>query len=118
MASQSSPGARFDRAVKTRNLFLAEVALREMRAPLSLPIALDYLSLLAEVRPDRFGRAAVRWHGRLELEASLLTLSEAQLALAALGSLRAGEEEAVEVLRRMLRRVRPTVLPSHGGFRD
>jgi hypothetical protein len=41
----------------------------------------------------------VRWHGRLETEATFLTLAELQLALAAL---------AVQVLRRLVRRVRPT----------
>ena len=30
-------------------------------------------------------RAAVRWHGRLETEATFLSLAESQLALAALG---------------------------------
>lgn len=114
VTSQGSPGARFDRAIKTRNLFLAEVAMREMRSPPPLPLALDYLALLAEVRPDRVGRAAVRWHGRLELEAPMLTLTESQLALAALGSLCAGEREAVEILRRLVRRVRPTVVPQLG----
>jgi len=42
--------------------------------------------------------AAVRWHGRLELEASTMTLSESQLALAALASLCARERSAVELL--------------------
>jgi hypothetical protein len=31
-----------------------------------------YLGLLAEVKPEKLERAAVRWHGRLELEATLL----------------------------------------------
>jgi hypothetical protein len=111
VTSQGSPTARFDRAIKTRNLFLAEVALREMQSPPPLPMALDYLALLADVRPDRVGRAAVRWHGRLELEVATLTLTESQLALAALASLCAGEREAVEILRRLLRRVQPTLVP-------
>jgi hypothetical protein len=110
VTSQGSPTARFDRAIKTRNLFLAEVALREMRSPPPLPMALDYLALLADVRPDRVGRAAVRWHGRLELETTTLSLAESQLALAALASLCAGDAEGAEVLRRLLRRVRPTVI--------
>lgn len=108
MTSQGSPGARFDRAIKTRNLFLAEIAMREMRAP--PPLALDYLALLAEVRPDQAARAAVRWHGRLELETPMISLTESQLALAALASLCAGEREAAEVLRRLARRFRPAVV--------
>ena len=67
---------------------------------------LAYLDLLAEQKPEKLERAAVRWHGRLETETPLLTLAESQLALAALASLCAGEREAVEVLRRLLRRVR------------
>lgn len=82
----------------------AEMALREMGA-VSLAEALDYLALLAELRPERSQPAAVRWHGRLELEAPILTLPESQLALAALAALCAGESDAVGVLRRLLRRV-------------
>ena len=40
---------------------------------LSLLVALDYLEPLADVRRDKFDRAAVRWHGRLELETSTST---------------------------------------------
>jgi hypothetical protein len=58
--------------------------------------------------------AAIRWHGRFELESRALTLSESQLALAALASLCAGDKDAVEVLQRLLRRVRPTLLPRTG----
>ena len=77
-------------------------------------IALDYLELLAEVKPEKIEAAAVRWHGRLEVEASLVTLAESQLALAALASMCAGERDAVGILRRLIRRVRPTLLPRVG----
>ena len=53
----------------------------------------------------------MRWHGRLQTEMPLLTLAESQLTLAALASLCAGERDAIEVLRRLLRRVRPTLVP-------
>lgn len=109
MTSQGTSHGRFTRAVQRRNLFQAELALREMGTP-SLLVALDYLELLADVRPDKFDRAAVRWHGRLEVEAPLMTLGESQLALAALASLRSGERDAAEILRRLLRRVQPTLL--------
>jgi hypothetical protein len=56
-------------------------------------------------------RACVRWHGRLEMESTFLSLAESQLALAALASLCAGERDSVQVLRRLLRRVRPTGVP-------
>jgi hypothetical protein len=113
MTSQGSASVRFTRAIQQRNLFAAETALREMGTP-SLLVALDYLGLLSELRPDRFDGAAIRWHGRLELETPTLTLAESQLALAALGALRAGDGSALDVLRRLLGRVRPTVRPSFG----
>ena len=53
-------------------------------------VAFDYLELLAEVKPEKLEPTAVRWHGRLEIEAAAMTLAESQLALAALGSLCAG----------------------------
>jgi hypothetical protein len=112
MTSQGSAHGRFTRAIKTRNLFLAEMAMREMRGTPSLLDALDYLELLAQVRPDRVGQAAVRWHGRLELEAPTLTLTESQLTLAALASLCAGNREAIVLLRGILRRVKPTAIAS------
>ncbi len=111
MTSQGTASGRFTRALKQRNLFQAELALREMGAP-SLLVALDYLELLAEVKPEKLEPAAVRWHGRLELEAGLMTLAESQLALAALASLCAGERDAIAILRRLMRRVRPTLIRS------
>ena len=109
MTSQGSAHGRFARAIQTRNLWAAETALRELGA-VSLLDALDYLGLLATARPDRFDRAAVRWHGRLELECGALSLAESQLALAALGSLRAGDQDALATLHRLLRRVQPTLI--------
>lgn len=82
------------------------MSLREMGTP-SLLDALDYLALLAETKPEKLDAAAVRWHGRLEVEASAMTLAESQLALAALASLAAGEREAVPLLRSLLRRIHP-----------
>jgi hypothetical protein len=69
------------------------MAIREM-GTLSLLDALEYLELLADVKPQKLERAAVRRHGRLETEAMPLTLGESQLALAALVSLCAGEKDA------------------------
>jgi hypothetical protein len=40
----------------------------------------------------------------------MMTLGESQLALAALASLCAGEREAIDLLRNLLRRVKPTLL--------
>ena len=46
----------------------------------------------------------------LELEATVLTIAESQLALAALGALRAGDKTASSSCGRLLRRVRPTLV--------
>jgi hypothetical protein len=110
MTSQGSAHGRFQRAIQRRNLFQAELAMREMGS-ISLLEALDYLDLLREVRPGKLERAAVRWHGRLETEAVTLTLAESQLALAALASLCGGEVAALKILRSLVRRARPTLLP-------
>ena len=109
MTSQGSAHGRFSRAIRSRNLFQAELALREIGNP-SLLDALEYLDLLAEQKPERLEPAAIRWHGRLEIEAKMMTIGESQLALAALASLCAGEREAVELLRRLVRRVQPTLV--------
>jgi hypothetical protein len=103
--SQGSAHGRFTRAIQQRNLWAAEMSLRELGS-VSLEDALAYLDLLAEQKPEKLERAAVRWHCRLETEATFLSLGESQLALAALASLCAGEREAVGMLRRLLRRVR------------
>jgi hypothetical protein len=81
---------------------------------LSLLDALDYLVLLVELQPARAPSAAIRWHGRLELESRALTLTESQLALAALADLCAGGREAGDILKRLLRRSNPTLLPRTG----
>jgi hypothetical protein len=47
---------------------MAELAARELRG-LALNDALDRVALIAEAQPERMERAAVRWHGRLEVEA-------------------------------------------------
>jgi hypothetical protein len=109
LTSQGTAHGRFTRALASRNLFQVELALREMGAP-SLLVLVDYFELLADVRPDKFDRAAVRWHGRLELETPTLTVAESQLALAALGALRGGQHDAADMLRKLLRRVRPTLV--------
>lgn len=95
MTSQGTAHGRFTRAIQQRNLWAAEMSLRELRTP-SLEAALAYLDLLAEQKPEKLGRACVRWHGRLETEAPFLTLGESQLALAALASLCAGERDALD----------------------
>src|ERR1700751_2566983 len=82
--------------MQQRNLWAAEMSLRELRT-VALESALGYLDLLAEQKPEKLERAAVRWHGRLETEAAFLSLAEAQLPLAALASLCAGERASIQI---------------------
>ena len=110
MTSQGSAHGRFIRAIKQRNLFQAEVAAREMRG-LPLPDALELVILIAAIRPDRLERAAIRWHGRLEVEHPALTLAESRFALAALERLPA-DPQAGDLLRKLLRHASPTTLRS------
>jgi hypothetical protein len=63
VTSQGSAHGRFTRAIETRNLWAAETSLRELGG-VSLEDALGYLDLLAEQKPEKLERAAVRWHGR------------------------------------------------------
>jgi hypothetical protein len=111
MTSQGTAHGRFTRAIKTRNLFNAELAARELGG-LALHDALDLVILIAEARPERLERAAVRWQGRLAVESQLLTLAESQLALAALAAL--PDEEVEKLLRRILRRAQPTMMRRMG----
>jgi len=67
VTSEGSAGSRFARAVRFRNLFLAETAAFEM-ATLSLGEALALVVLYGEGQDDKFEKAAVRWLGRLLLE--------------------------------------------------
>ena len=115
LTSQGSAHGRFSRAIAQRNLWAAEVAAKEIGGPpLSLLDALDYLALVAEVRPEKLEPAAIRWHGRFELESAVLTLTESQLALSALAALGSGDREVMTLLRGLLRRAQPTVLPRLG----
>jgi hypothetical protein len=82
MTSQGSASGRFTRAIQQGNFFAAEIAAKEMGG-LPLDRALALVALTAKEKPERLERAALRWHGRLELEASMLTIEESQFALAA-----------------------------------
>lgn len=70
----------------------AEAAAREL-GRLTLVDALSLTVLLSERAPGRFERAAVRWHGRFELERPAVSLLESQFALAALSALQGAEAE-------------------------
>src|SRR5438093_3834237 len=104
MTSEGSAQGRFQRAIQRRNVFAAEMALREMDY-VSLANALALTLLLAEQAPQRFARAAVRWHARFVEDAKGITLEDSQLALAALAALPGrGGEAAATALAQLARR--------------
>jgi hypothetical protein len=64
IASQGSAHGRFERAIRSRKLFMAELAKRELGA-LSLLDALDYLALLHETGSAKLERGRpLAWAAR------------------------------------------------------
>jgi hypothetical protein len=101
MTSQGTTYGRFQRAISRRHLFAAEMAAREL-GQVNLADALALTALMADAAPARFERAAVRWHGRFELEVKGLNLADSQLALSALATLAGpGAEIGAETLTRL-----------------
>jgi hypothetical protein len=82
VAAQGSPYMRFRRALDRRNVTEALSAASEL-PHVGLNEALELCLLLRDEAPDRFPRAALRWHGRLCREV-VVSLEEAQAILAAL----------------------------------
>jgi hypothetical protein len=112
MTSQGSAHGRFTRAITNRNLLNAESAAREI-GELSLPDALSFCLLLADVDPPRFERAIARWHARFVLEARGITVDEAALALSALRSV--GRPQTRELAAQTLRHLAKSYGLALGG---
>jgi hypothetical protein len=93
VTSQGGPYPRFRRALATGNATIATAAAAELPR-LGLEDALALVLLYRDTDARRFERAAVRWHGRLCLEARGLSSEDAGLALAALRALSGGEPSA------------------------
>jgi hypothetical protein len=74
------------RALDRGNLVQALSSASELEH-VGLVEALEILLLLHEKEPRRFGRAALRWHGRYCQEVRDVGLEEAQVLLAALAAL-------------------------------
>lgn len=108
MTSQGSAHGRFTRAIRQGNLWAAEMAARELRG-LALDDALDLVALIARSRPDRLERAAIRWHGRLEVESKSLRISESVFALVLLERL-PNDPQGHAMLKKLLRQSNPTLL--------
>jgi len=86
MSSDGSAYARFQRALKTRNLQLIRSAAAELPR-VGLEDAFRICLVFLQREQAYYDPAAVRWLGRLALEARGLSLAEAQIAAAALGGL-------------------------------
>jgi hypothetical protein len=93
VTSQGTAHGRFQRAIRDKWVFHAELAARELGS-LTLSDALKLVLLYAEAEPAKFERAAVRWLGRYLTEGKNVSLLKAHIALAALGELRSGESKA------------------------
>jgi hypothetical protein len=90
VTSQGSAFMRFRRALDRGNVTEALSAASELER-VGLAEALELCLLLRDKTPERYPRAALRWHGRLCREVDV-SLEEAQAILAAL-VLMAGEHK-------------------------
>ena len=97
MTAQGSALTRYRRALERRHIFGAEIAAREM-AYMSLRDALGLLALYAAEDSPKYGKAAIRWLGRLALESDDFVLEDLQLAAAALQALHRRPDSAMQVL--------------------
>jgi hypothetical protein len=86
LGDHGSPAGRFDRAIKSGSLFLAELAAREI-GPLPLGLALELVALAAVKDPARAQRLAARWLERWLAETGSVTAADAAFAAAALAAL-------------------------------
>jgi hypothetical protein len=102
MTSQGTRHGRSQRAIHSRHVQNAEMAVREMGG-LSLADALSLCELLANTHPQRYERAALRWLQRF-IDERLPPVGEVALAASALAELRHGRRNTgAESLRRLLR---------------
>jgi hypothetical protein len=86
VTSQGSAYARFRRSLNSGSVTNALAAAAELK-PLGLTDSLELLLLLRDKAPERFGRAALRWHSRYVQEISGVSLEEGQAVLATLAAL-------------------------------
>ena len=68
VTAQGSAYARFRRSLDNRSLGHALACAAEIK-PLGLTDSLELLLLIRDKAPERYGRAAMRWHSRLTSEA-------------------------------------------------
>jgi hypothetical protein len=87
VTSQGSAYTRLRRALDHGNPLEALASASELEH-VGLTEALELVLLLLDRDTERFGRAALRWHGRYCREVRNVDLDEGQAVLAALGGLR------------------------------
>lgn len=110
MTSQGHPLTRLHRAIERGTPTQIRAIVAELPRPPALEDALAICLAFLDREPETYPRAAARWASRLAIERKL-TITDAQLALAALATLpgdgaRAGIEALVELSERYgLRRV-------------
>jgi hypothetical protein len=93
VTSQGSPYARLRRALDRGNVTEALSAAGELRH-VSVLKALELCLLLRDKTPEKYGRAAVRWHSRCVRELPGVTIEDSQAVLAALGALGGNDGQA------------------------
>jgi hypothetical protein len=121
MNSDGSPITRLHHALQAGDLPRVRGVAAEVPY-IPLPVALAILELIEAQDETRFEPAAVRWVGRLALEAPGLTLAQLHLAIEALDGL--PDDDARATLRELARRAqaRPAAVarsrqaPTRGRF--
>jgi hypothetical protein len=101
--AQGSPYTRLRRALDHGNLTEALSAAGEL-PHVGLVEALELCLLLCDRAPGKYGRAALRWHGRYCREVRDVTLEEAQAVLATLALLPTVRERGASALSDLLYR--------------
>lgn len=86
VTSQGSPYGRFRKALDRGNVTEALSAASELRH-VGLLEALELCLLLRDKAPDKYGRAAVRWHGRYCREVQSVSIEEGQAVLGLLAAI-------------------------------
>jgi hypothetical protein len=103
VTSQGGPYVRLRRALDHGNLTEALSAASEL-PHVGLVDALELCLLLCDRAPEKYEKAALRWHGRFCREVSDVTLEEAQAILATLALLPTVRERGAHALSDLLYR--------------
>jgi hypothetical protein len=103
VTGQGSAYTRFRRALDRRNVTEALSAASELQF-VGLAEALELTLLLVDKEPERYGRAAARWHVRFLQEVPNVELSEDQAVLALLTAIPANRLAAATLAELLSRR--------------